>query len=150
MTTGLDGAIRAARRAAGLTQEDLGRRIGVKARAVSQWEIGKAKPPPRRARELVAAIEVRSPGHAATLRALLGKTVGAPAAQEPSAPPPPDPQQIASEVEQAIYRAADELDLPPRRVRGAIGRVLRRLAAANISLEAAKARIEAWNASDGV
>jgi DNA-binding transcriptional regulator YiaG len=50
-------ALRIARRAAGLTQDDVGRMIGVSGRAVSQWETGTAAPDPDRLAMWATALE---------------------------------------------------------------------------------------------
>lgn len=47
-------------------------------------------------------------------------------------------------LEILVFRMADELDLPPRRVRGACARLLRSLRAANLTVERAEKELEEW------
>lgn len=49
-----------------------------------------------------------------------------------------------STVELLVYRMADELDLSPRRMRGAFVRLLRSLRATGLSFERAERELEAW------
>ena len=51
-------AIREARIAKGLSQEELGERVGVKKAAVSKWETGRVYPRPRQARQLAKALGI--------------------------------------------------------------------------------------------
>jgi hypothetical protein len=44
----------------------------------------------------------------------------------------------------AVFRMADELDLPPRRLRGPLLRLLKRLRTAELSVEATNALIQQW------
>jgi hypothetical protein len=47
-------------------------------------------------------------------------------------------------LELLLFRMADELDLAPRRIRGAFARLLRSMRAANLSLERAEKELEEW------
>lgn len=148
MVTRLSQAIRAARLATRLTQKQLAARVGVKAAAVQRWEAGRNKPPPRRRPALAQAIAALDARVGARLQAALNADAGlvAPEVALPTAAPAavssataPGPALPASaqqsSVELLVYRMADELDLPPRRMRGALLRLLRRLRAAGASLE---------------
>jgi len=71
--------IAAARRAAGLTQEQLGERVGVTRQAVSKWEAGTAMPDALTAARLCDALDVSAD------YLLLGKGDAAPSVPEPAA-----------------------------------------------------------------
>ncbi len=73
--------IAAARRAAGLTQEQLGERVGVTRQAVSKWEAGTAMPDALTAARLCDALDVSAD------YLLLGKGETVPSAPEPAALP---------------------------------------------------------------
>jgi len=73
--------IAAARRAAGLTQEQLGERVGVTRQAVSKWEAGTAMPDALTAAKLCDALNVSAD------YLLLGKGEIVPSAPEPAALP---------------------------------------------------------------
>jgi len=76
--------IAAARRAAGLTQEQLGERVGVTRQAVSKWEAGTAMPDALTAAKLCDALNVSAD------YLLLGKGETVPSAPEPAAAFLPD------------------------------------------------------------
>ena len=135
-------AIRDARQAARLTQEQLAARIGVKASGIGRWERGQATPRKRNRRALIAAIRERHPSAGDQLAAALQ---GPPAATQPApsavVPPPPDPATL---LQLAVFRMADELDLPPRRLRGPLLRLLTRLRRAELNIDDTRAFIEQW------
>jgi transcriptional regulator with XRE-family HTH domain len=129
---GLAGSIRAARQAAGLTQTQLGVRVGVRQSSVGQWEGGRTLPTLPMLHRLAAVL-----GPWPLLEALLPPLrAGAPGTQV--APPRSRPsreelarlvaqgrsdQQLASHYRQPIgtilqWRRADQLDraVPPRPV----------------------------------
>jgi hypothetical protein len=54
---------------------------------------------------------------------------------------PANPQAA---LELLIFKAADELDVPPRRVRTAVARLLDRLRAAHFTLESAEQQLATW------
>lgn len=161
--TRLSQAIRAARLATHLTQKQLAARIGVKATAVQRWEAGRNKPPPRRRPVLASAIAALDPKVGARLQAALSLDAGIVAGELPGVDPPEAPRPSATPparapitssasaqpnpVELIVYRMADELDLPPRRMRGALTRCLRSLRATGLSLEQTERALEAWLAN---
>ena len=154
----LGASIRKARRAAGLTQEALGRRLGLKGRAIYRWERNDAAPNGHHRRALIREIYLFSTAAGLQLQAaiseLTGKqytVVGASSNQEPAPPTPRDtstspfiaaPQLQPSAATQpandlldvAILKMADELDIAPRRARRALSRLLQRLRSANFQL----------------
>jgi hypothetical protein len=71
----------------------------------------------------------------------------APQAPKPTQVAAPPPLSGAVVLELAIAAMADELDLPPRRIRGAIVRLLKRLNATSFTLESLQQQIEARIAS---
>lgn len=148
MQTHLAVAIRKSRRAAGLTQEQLGRRLGLRGRAVYRWERGDSVPSRRNRKALVVALDAVNRDAAAQLAAVLAREApprGAPP-PAPATPPAPAPPELSAPValELAIFHMADELDLPPRRVRGPLVRLFKRLRSTHFTLDTAQKQVEAW------
>lgn len=150
MRSTLAQAIRAARRASGLTQHQLGLRLGLKGRAIYRWERDDSAP--RRARQaaLVTIIHGVNPPAAAALAAVFARhskqgraaaATAAAASAPPAAPPPVDTKQVFA---LALFALADELDVPARRVRTALAQSLRRWREANITAEMAEHYLQAW------
>ena len=143
MSDAVADAIARARRATTLTQIDIARKLGLRGRALSRWEAGKTEPSRRNLEALVATLHTLAPEAAAALKQTLiqhGKLPKPPApAQAPAAPAT---RKLA--LERAVYAMADELDLPPRRARGALLRLFKRLQAADLTLEQAQQKLEAW------
>jgi transcriptional regulator with XRE-family HTH domain len=136
-------SIRWARRSAGLTQEQLGRRVGLKGRAVFRWEGDQAVPSKKNRIALVTALRAVNPEVAARLEQAIIVDGTQPAA---AAPAPSAVDEIAV-VEHAVFTMADELDLPPRRVRHALRRLVKRLRADKLTLDATERRLEEWIAT---
>jgi DNA-binding XRE family transcriptional regulator len=135
-------AIFDARRASGLTQAQLGHRLGKTGQAVFRWEWDKVQPSLRTRRELVAVIQALQPVAAARLSVAFGFQ-DAPVALPPAAAP----LQGFAALEAAVFKMSDELDLPPRRVRGALTRLARRLREASLPLEETHRLLEQWVAA---
>ena len=134
--------LRAARVAVHLTQGELGRRLGLKARAVSRWERGEVRPSRKNVKRLVERLAEIDAGVAMKLRAAL--TGEAP----PVEPAPPSTEALMG----AVREAADQLDVPARRARGALAAFLERLEAERFTLETARAafaRVDAGSGRDG-
>ncbi len=141
-------SIRNARRAAGLTQTQLGQRLGLKTSAVYRWEADTSVPTKHHRRALVTAFNAIDPAAAAALQATLASEVeGADAGAASVAELPPAGINGRASLELAVFAMADELDLPPRRVRGSLVRLLERLREANFTLETAQGQLGAWSAS---
>jgi transcriptional regulator with XRE-family HTH domain len=155
MSSRLPSAIRGARAACGLTQEQLGRRLGLKGRAVYRWERGDISPRPRHLRALVTAINAVNQNAAAILAAVVveheaqrknkGKGKTQQVAPPPAAPPPPPDPKLTLEL--AIFTLADELDLSPRRLRLGLSKLLQRLREHQITLPQAEQHLAAWSES---
>jgi transcriptional regulator with XRE-family HTH domain len=147
MRSVLAQGIRAARLASGLTQEQLGRRLGLKGRAVYRWERDASAPRRRHRHELVAAISAVNQAAATALATVFaneanGRRGGAlDAAPTPSVPAPPavDPKLT---LELAVFAMADELDVPARRLRGGFVGLFKRMREAGISLEMLQRRLD--------
>lgn len=139
MHSPLAKAIREARRAVRLTQEQLGRQLGLKGRAVHRWECAASIPRRNLRPLLIRAVQIRSEPAAAKLSAAfeshVARTKGLVPSPAPAAPTKP-PDSVALEL--AIFAAADELDRAPRRVRAAMLRLFVRVAEAGYSLDAAR------------
>ena len=146
MRSSLAQAIRAARVASGLTQEQLGRRLGLKGRAVYRWERDASAPRKRHRRELVTAISAVNQAAATTLATVFASEakgrLGAPAPAPAPAPAVPviDPQIT---LEFAVFAMADDLDIPARRLRGGLIRFVKRLREASITLDTVQRQLEA-------
>lgn len=115
-TTVASKALAAARSAARLQLDQMGQLLGIHPRTVKRWEIGETHPKPAQWLRLTALFARYAPDAAKNL---------AQAAGVPSPFPDPVPVDTQS-IEAAIFRAADHLDVAPRRVRA----VLRDIAAA--------------------
>jgi transcriptional regulator with XRE-family HTH domain len=145
MTLSLGKAIFEARRTTRLTQAELASRLGLRVQTVSRWESGRVVPTRRNCSALVRAIsEVDAEAGAELARVVNGPSV----AELPERPRPSEISRLdaGDAVERAIFAMADELDLSPRRVRAGVLQLLRRLAAAGISLEMARRALEARSA----
>lgn len=135
-------AIARARRATGLTQEQLGRRLGLKGRAVYRWEGDESAPTKQNRAALVTAFTAVKP----EIGAWFAQAIAVPA---DSPNPAPTPTALAAPsapeiLERSVFALADELDLPPRRARGALKRLIARLSAANLSLDAVQSLLDEW------
>lgn len=149
MSDAVADAIARARKATTLTQIDLARRLGLRGRALSRWEAGKAEPSRRNLEALVTTLHALAPEAAITLKQTLiqhGKLPKPPAAAPAQASAALVSRKLA--LERAVYAMADELDLPPRRARGALLRLLKRLQAADLTLEQTQRKLEAWQRED--
>jgi transcriptional regulator with XRE-family HTH domain len=140
-------AIRNARMAVGLTQVELGARLGLKGRAVYRWERDASAPTKRHRRELVKAIQEVNPQAATTLEAVIGsprKNVGTSAktATDTLTPMAQAVIEPVSAFESAIYQAADQLDVPARQLRAALVPVFASLQQANLTFETAGQLLE--------
>jgi len=142
-------AIRTARLASGLTLEQLGRRLGLKGRAVVyRWERDASAPRRRHRSELVAAINAVNRAAAATLASVFASEakgqrgadleLGA-VALVPAPPPLPDPKLT---LELAVFAMADALDVPARRLRGGLVGLIKRVREASITLDAVQRHLE--------
>lgn len=147
MRTKLGSAIRNARTAAGLTQKQLGQRIGVEGHAVHRWEKNESAPTQRHQRELVSAIQVRNPAAAATLLAAFSPEQRK-ATPEAAAQAAPTAISQSDALALAVFRLADELDLPTRRLRRPLARFLVRLREAGLTLETTQQQVDSWIESE--
>ncbi len=144
MTINFAHAIETARVAARLSQLTLGTRMGLKGRgqAICRWEMGHTKPTKRNLDLFVQAIRAVNPAAADAFLATIN-------------PPPPPPPVVAPApltggpaLERAVFLAADELDLPPRRVRSALLRFIKRMRAGQLTAEAVQPLLEGWIMND--
>jgi transcriptional regulator with XRE-family HTH domain len=131
----------------GLTQAQLGMRVGLRGRAVYRWERGASVPSRRSRRALVTVLNALNPAAASMLAEALavdGRSAAAAPVPVPIAPPPISEKQA---TELAVFAMADELDLSARRVRGSLARLLRRMRETNLTLDAAQRELHAWMGS---
>jgi transcriptional regulator with XRE-family HTH domain len=149
MVSSLAQAIRNARVAVGWTQEALAARLRVKARAISRWEIDRSVPKSRRRAALVATISEVNPQAGAALASAFasaakqrGRLVVVAASPPPATSPAPLDPKLAFEL--ALFALAEELDVPPGRLRTGLVRWQKRCRDANVSFDAAQRMIEGW------
>lgn len=136
-------ALRAARRATGLTQGELGQRIGLDGQAVYRWERDENMPTPlhqRRVWEVIGSLHVEA---AVALEAVMvQETKQALLTAVPTSESPRIPSDLAGGlVEQGLFSMADELDISPRRLRSALQRWLGQLREKNLTLEVVQREI---------
>lgn len=133
-------AIRLARRSAGLTQAQLGLRLGLKPRAIMRWETAQSAPSRPHRRQMLLAIQMHHAAAAATLGQafdtafpprLRGQGARAAAIATTTAPPPEIPAK--TKVELFIARAADDLDVTSKRLLGVLVRLHEALAHERVS-----------------
>jgi transcriptional regulator with XRE-family HTH domain len=152
MRSPVSRAIRDARLAMGLTQQQLGQYVGLKAHAVYRWEAGFNIPRKAMRRKLLKEVELRKPEAAAQLQATfdthLTRGGALPALAAVVAPVAPAQPTGALAMELAVFAMADELDLAPRRLRAALPRLLLRMQSAGYSLESARQELDARAARD--
>jgi transcriptional regulator with XRE-family HTH domain len=132
MRSKVGSSIREARQKAGLTQEHLGRRLGLKGRAIYRWERDETAPTGRHYRALIRELEAVNPEIATKLKGVLeaaksGADAGtvATAVAQPVAPLPAPSQSEVFEL--AVLKMADELDLPASRVRRSLAKLFERM-----------------------
>jgi transcriptional regulator with XRE-family HTH domain len=143
MRTPLAQAIRTARRSAGLTQEQLGRRLGLQGRAIHRWECDETAPRRGHRRKLLEVLGGVDPGLLGQLTSALAPAQGNASSVAPAAPAPAASVSPTTALELCLFRMADELDLPPRKVRTPLSRLLKRVRAANLTLEALQQHLDA-------
>ena len=132
-------AIRSARTEAKLTQEELGRRIGLSGRAIYRWERGEYGPTRRNRSALVTTISVLHPEAGQRLKAAFdGATSAAPRAVALAASP--TSHDVA--VQLSLLAFAHQLDAPPGRVRTALVRFCKQLASTQLTVDALRACVE--------
>jgi transcriptional regulator with XRE-family HTH domain len=141
-------ALREARRQANLTQHELGKKIGLKGRAIYRWERDETGPSRLNQRMVLNAIGAIHPDAAAKLSAVFAahgkRSRRAPAAA--SQLPPTAAQHVVPRalLEHSVFSMADELDIPPRRVRSALARWLRRVGEASFSFDVVQRELDGW------
>lgn len=145
MQSSLARAIRDARMAAGLTQEQLGSRLRLKGRAVYRWERDETTPRRRHRAALVAAIQQVNPAAGDALAAALA-TVSKRALHlvEVTAPVAAPPAAVDTKLsfELGLFAFAEELDVPARRTRTALARLLQRWREAGVTFETAARHLQ--------
>jgi hypothetical protein len=118
----------------------------VKSRAVYRWEAGRALPRPRQRSRLVTALAQYDARAAESLAHAFAAHASGLAELPPAPPPPPPPSP--QQLELAVFAMADELDLPPRRLRRALTQLFARARAAGYQLADAERDLTARVAAD--
>jgi transcriptional regulator with XRE-family HTH domain len=114
-----------ARHRARLRMKHLAEALGVHPRTVTRWEIGETRPSKAEWERVVAYLYRFVPNEAVELAAAAGI----------ASPLPPRVLVDMRAIEDSISRAADALDVSPRRVRGALREIARSVIAARGSLD---------------
>jgi transcriptional regulator with XRE-family HTH domain len=141
-------ALREARQTVGLTQDELGRQLGLNSRAIYRWERDENAPTDLNLRRVVQVIAALHEAAASKLSAVIANQAAPSAADAPPTSPLPaasTAQSRALIIERGVFSMADELDVAPRRVRGALSRWLRRVREANLALDVVQHEIDTWN-----
>ena len=123
-----------ASRALGVTQEELGRRIGVSRRSIVRWTADSGGYPSYYGPHLARAVFPRDPALAARIAGREKETLESLGLVSP-APPPPPPEPPAHMADLVVCAAADALDVSPRAVRPALYAAFRRAREAGLTLE---------------
>lgn len=113
-----------AHRRARFQMQELASALGVSPRTLRRWEIGETHPSKKQWAKVVACLATYVPAEAVELARLAG-------VPSPIAPPAPVDTRA---IEEAIVRAADLLDVSPRRVRAAVDALARATAGAGGTL----------------
>jgi hypothetical protein len=120
--TAASRALFSARSTARFRLDATAKALGVHPRTVTRWEIGETVPSPVEWSRLVAFFEHHAPQAAAALAVAAG------------VPPTPQPTVDRRAIEQAIFLAADRLDVAPGRVRAALRDIVGATESANGTL----------------
>jgi hypothetical protein len=146
------------------TQDDLGARLGVSRRTVSNWENGYWLPPFKQRLHVVLALRDAPPGFVLTIADALGVSVDpavAPLLQPfrdaldppapvapPLPPPPPEPPRVRPEpahlraaVDAVVRDAADAMNVAANELRAAVGRALAACAELGATVEETQAAV---------
>lgn len=133
-------AIRAARLAVGLTQEQLGHRIGVQAQSIYRWERDATAPKRRHRTALVTAISLINAEAGTRLKAAFDPK--RPQVTEPALSPPPAHVPPDTTYDLVVLSMADHLDRSPRHVRVALLRMCDQLEHAGLTLDGLRASMQ--------
>ena len=151
-----------------MTQESLGKRLGLKGRAIYRWERNETAPTGRHRPALIREIHLLSAEAGLKLQTALTTLTGesytfvsdpanegspkqSPELGVPATPVTASPQQreviepkqaTRNQLKLAMLKMADELDVSPRQVRRALSRFLERLPGANLTLESIRIEVE--------
>jgi transcriptional regulator with XRE-family HTH domain len=123
--TEISKKLREARVTARLLLRHIAAAAGVTIKTAARWELGDAKPNRRHWPKLIAYYAQFVPNHAVELARLAGL---------PSPFQPPPVVDLRG-IEDALARAADILDVSPRRVRAAVREILKAVSDAHGSLD---------------
>jgi hypothetical protein len=111
-----------ARRALGLSQGNLGRRLGASERTGQRWGVGGAFPSEQQVQQLAVQVHPLDPGLAGELARAAGTTLLALGLGPPPPPPPPPPFLPPPDriVDSVVCAAAAAMDVMPRAIRPAL------------------------------
>lgn len=136
-------AVCRARQLLGLTQEMLGRHLGIKARSVSRWEVGKSGPSRSHRAELVHVLRTKDASVADALAAEFARLYPVKGGAALSAPVAPRVPGDPAALDRSLVALADVLDVAPRRARAFALDALRAVHAAGFDVEEAIALLAA-------
>jgi transcriptional regulator with XRE-family HTH domain len=143
----LGRAILAARRAARLTQHELGERVGVHAHTVRRWEWEEASPTRANRTALIAAIYALNAATSGELAQAFGAqelevATEARVASTGGATPVAAESHALQAADATLLKMADDVDAAPRRIRSGVLELLKRMRASNLSIEALEQQLE--------
>ena len=148
-SAGFGACLRAARAALGLSQEDLGARLGVSRRTLTRWEVYDALPPVGQRKHIATSFVDAPPELRAALVRSLGLGDGFDATLAASDPAGAAPVPAAAVLDGAFLGLCERIDVAPGRLRSALVDFLRRSEAAGLSLEAVRRALEPKAAQGG-
>lgn len=130
-------ALRNARAALHMTQNEFGALVEVAPRTLTRWETHGELPPPARRTYLLLKLAPRlAAAHLAALASAMDVDAGVAAALGAGGTTTTRPA-----VDTALWALAEELDVSARKLRPAVGRFLQRLEAAGASVADARAAL---------
>lgn len=127
-------AVARARKVLGITQRELGERIGVKPLAVSRWESAQAEVPRVRREAITQLVHEAHPDVALTL----AQDFGLPTELFERR----DARTLRTQVDLVVLRTADSLDIVPSLARRVARELVMRLGALNITIEEAQVLLD--------
>ncbi len=127
--------LRYARARLQLTQEEMGKKLGISRKTYTLFETRRWFPAPRERRHFVKALHELDPVAADALARAMGESLADHVAvSPPSHAPSLDPQRAKLAFDASLYATAEELDVTPRALRAIAAALLGRLAETGLTM----------------